>query len=111
VVPGDATAAVNMTILTAPSQAFLHRGGKDSLRLLTALLLLPLLSIRRRRLAGPLLCLVGLVGMLGLVGCGARTAPESVLPVNSFAVTVRATSTNLAGSVVVHSVNVTLGVE
>ena len=44
-------------------------------------------------------------------GCGARTASESVLPVQTFAIQVQATGTNLAGNVVVHSVSVTLAVE
>jgi hypothetical protein len=49
--------------------------------------------------------------LLGLAGCGARTASESVLPVQSFTIQVQATGTNLSGNVVVHTVSVTLGVE
>jgi hypothetical protein len=50
-------------------------------------------------------------GLFGLAGCGARTAPESVLPVQSFAIQVKATGTNLAGNVVLHMVSISLGVE
>jgi hypothetical protein len=110
VVPGGEAAAVTMTITTAASSARMERDGGLSTLLLSGLLL-PLLAMRRRRLRLALVCLAGLSGMFCLSGCGARVAPESELPVQKFVVTVKATSTNLAGSVVVHSVDVTLGVE
>ncbi len=46
-----------------------------------------------------------------MAGCGARTASEAVLPVQSFTIQVRATGTNLAGNVVEHTVNVTLAIQ
>jgi hypothetical protein len=70
-----------------------------------------LLVLRRRRVLSRLLAVLAVASLFGLAGCGARTAPESVLPVQSFAIQVRATGTNLAGNVVVHTVSVTLGVE
>ncbi|HEY5380897.1 MAG TPA: Ig-like domain repeat protein [Acidobacteriaceae bacterium] len=110
VVPGGEAAAVTMTVTTAASSARMERGRAFS-GLLVSALLLPLLATRRRRIRLVLVCVMGLFGMLGLSGCGARVAPESVLPVKKFVVTVKATSTNLAGSVVVHSAEVTLGIE
>jgi hypothetical protein len=99
-----------MAITTATSAARLER-RKDLSGLLIGALLFPLLITRRRPWRRAVVCLAGLFGMLCFGGCGARVAPESALPVQSFTVTVKATSTNLAGSVVVHSVDVTLGVE
>ena len=57
-----------------------------------------------------LLALLIALAPLCLTGCGARTAPESVLTVQSFAIQVQATGTNLAGNVVVHTIGVTLAV-
>lgn len=110
VVPGGEAAAVTMTVTTAASSARMERGG-DLPGLLLSALFLPLLAMRKRRMRLVLVCVMGLSGMLCLSGCGARVAPESVLPVRNFVVTVKATSTNLAGSVVVHSAEVTLGIE
>jgi hypothetical protein len=70
-----------------------------------------LLGLWRRRTLSRLLAVLAVAGLSGLAGCGARTASESVLPVQSFAIQVQATGTNLAGNVVVHTVSVTLGVE
>jgi sugar lactone lactonase YvrE len=110
VVPGAGSAAVTMTIATLPTQSQVHRVPRAVLSLLVCALLLPFTQRRRRLPQLALLCLIA-VGTLGLGGCGARTASEAALPVQTYAVTVRATSTNLAGDIVVHSVNVTLGVE
>jgi hypothetical protein len=74
-------------------------------------LLLPLVLVRRRPPWLSSLCLSITMGLVGLSGCGARTASESALPVQTFVVTVKATSTNLAGNIVVHSAEVTLGLE
>jgi hypothetical protein len=58
-----------------------------------------------------LLIIVAAAGVFGLAGCGARTASEAVLPVQSFTIQVQATGTNLAGNVVQHTVNVTLAIQ
>jgi hypothetical protein len=111
VVPGAGEAAVTMTVATSASQARLRSVGRSIPCVLASVLLLPLVLIRRRPVRLSALCLLVTVGLVGLSGCGARTASESALPVQTFVVTVKATSTNLAGNVVVHSAEVTLGVE
>jgi sugar lactone lactonase YvrE len=111
VVPGAEAAAVTMTIITAASQARLHSLGRSVPCLLASALLLPLVLVRRRPPWLSSLCLSITMGLVGLSGCGARTASESALPVQTFVVTVKATSTNLAGNIVVHSAEVTLGLE
>ena len=58
-----------------------------------------------------LLAVIVLAGVFGVSGCGARTASEAVLPTQSYSIVVKATSTNLAGNVVEHTVGVTLSVE
>jgi hypothetical protein len=110
VVPGVSTAAVTMTVTTATATAERMRGAPQvALAFLGGGLLL--IFGPRRRPPVRLLAMLIFVGTLGITGCGARTASESVLPVQSFAIQVQATGTNLAGNVVVHSVAVTLGVE
>ena len=109
VVPGATSAAVTMTIATRATTA-LHASARPELAL-AATGAIFLLVLRRRRGLSRLLAVLAVAGLFGLAGCGARTAPESVLPVQSFAVHVQATGTNLAGDVVVHTVSVTLGIE
>jgi hypothetical protein len=111
VVPGAEEATVTMTVATAALQARLPSLGRRIPYLLASALLVPLVLIRRRPVRLSLLCLLVTAGLVALGGCGARTASESALPVQTFVVTVKATSTNLAGNVVVHSAEVTLGVE
>jgi hypothetical protein len=112
VVPGSQQAAVTMTISTSSAQARLEKTGARSLFLALGVLVLPLLLPRRRQSPGVLLvCVMAFAGLLGVAGCGARTASEAALPVENYALTVKGTSTNLAGSLVVRSVDVTLGVE
>jgi sugar lactone lactonase YvrE len=108
VIPGAGSAAVTMTITTATSETRLERRAWPIA--LSLALMLPVF-FRRRRSPRLLLGCLTLLSLFGLNGCGARTASEAVLPVQSYNVTVKATSTNLAGAVVVHSLNVTLGVE
>ncbi|HSU18570.1 MAG TPA: Ig-like domain repeat protein, partial [Acidobacteriaceae bacterium] len=106
VVPGASSASVTMTISTASQTAQLRPKGRAWTALIAACLLLPI--FRRRRVLAALACAMI---MCSLSGCGARTISELTLPVKSYAVTVKATSTNLAGSVVTHTVNVTLGIQ
>lgn len=108
VVPGAASAPVTMTV-TAPATTALNLNSRPELAFAAAGICF--LVLRRRRTLSGLLAVLGIAGLLGVAGCGARTAPESALPVQSFAIQVQATGTNLAGSVVVHTVSVTLGVE
>jgi hypothetical protein len=98
-----------MTIATPVTTAHrLQRAPELALCVAGALLLL---ATPRRRTLFRLLTVVALAGIFGLAGCGARTASESVLPLQSYAIQVRATGTNLAGIVVEHTVNLTLAVQ
>ncbi len=109
VVPGASSVAVTMTVATRATTA-LKASAKPELALAAAGAIL-LFALRRRRSLSRLFAVFAVAGLLGLAGCGARTASESVLPVQSFTIHVQATGTNLAGNVVVHAVSVTLGVE
>ena len=110
VVPGALSAPVTMTVVTRAA-ATAHNDSARPQLALAATGLIFLLMLRRRRTLSRLLAVLVVTGLFGLAGCGARTASESVLPVQTFAIQVKATGTNLAGNVVEHTVNVTLGVE
>ena len=109
VVPGALSAPVTMTVVTRATTA-LNASAESELAVAATGAIL-LLGFWRRRPLSRLLAMLVVAGLFGLGGCGARTASESVLPVQSFAIQVQATGTNLAGNVVVHTVSVTLGVE
>jgi hypothetical protein len=113
VVPGAGNAPVTMTVVAPATTA--HRAIRQPELAFAAAVAICLLGLRRRRTLLPLVTLSGALlvacALFGLTGCGARTAPESVLPVTNYSIVVHATGTNLAGNVVVHTVNVTLAVE
>lgn len=109
VVPGASSAAVTMTITTLATATAARRVEAPEVALGVAGLLL--VAMRRRKIATRLLAVLMLAGMFGVSGCGARVAPESALPVQSYPIVVTATGTNLAGNVVEHTVGVTLSVE
>ncbi len=52
-----------------------------------------------------------MMGMLSMGGCGARTISTSLVGGKTYTLTVKGTSTNLAGTVVSHATQVTLVVE
>lgn len=109
VVPGASSAAVTMTVATRATTA--HNTRAEPELALAAAGAIFFFALRRRRIVSRLLVAIVVAGLFGLAGCGARSAPESVLPVQSFAIQVTATGTNVAGNVVVHTVSVSLGVE
>ena len=109
VVPGASSAPVTMTVTTSTLSA--SRGGTLPGVALGMAGLIFVFARKRRGALPRLLAIILLFGMLGLGGCGARSASESVLPVKSYSIIVKATSTNLAGNVVEHTVGVTLSVE
>lgn len=109
VVPGASTAPVTMTVVAPATTA--HWAIAQPELAFAAGVAIWLLALRRRRMLPRVLALVVACALFGVMGCGARTAPESVLPVTNYAITVNATGTNLAGNVVVHTVSVTLAVE
>lgn len=109
VVPGASNPAVTMTVV-APATTARRRSAQPELTL-AATGVFSLLLLRRRRAMARLLALFAVAAVFGITGCGARVASESVLPAKTYPITVKATGTNLAGNVVVHTVNVTLAVE
>jgi hypothetical protein len=133
VVPGASTAAVTMTVAT--SAAIAGTTGTSAIAIATgtsatgtsagkwrkaaaepvlAFVLgggLLLLAAPRRRTLSRLVVILAAAGIFGVAGCGARTASEAVLPVQSFTIHVQATGTNLAGNLVEHTVNVTLAIQ
>jgi sugar lactone lactonase YvrE len=111
VVPGASKAAVTMTVSTSAMTAR-RRNSDPSPELAVAICGgLLLVTARRRRMLRRLLVVLVAAGIFDLAGCGARTASEAVLPVQSFTIRVQATGTNLAGNVVQHTVNVTLAIQ
>ncbi|HZQ43338.1 MAG TPA: Ig-like domain repeat protein [Acidobacteriaceae bacterium] len=109
VVPGASKAPVTMTVLAPATTA--HSANAQPELAFAAAVAICLLGLRRRRTLPRLLVLFVACALFGVTGCGARTAPESVLPVTNYAITVHATGTNLAGNIVTHTVGVTLAVE
>jgi hypothetical protein len=106
VVPGTSAATATMSVQTSnvlPIAARVRRGGG----VVVACLLLPWLLLRRRGAWRPL----AMVMLLGVVGCGARNISPGAVGAQTYALTVTGTSTNLAGAVVSHSMQVTLVVE
>ncbi len=100
VVPGSGSVTVTMSVLTPVTKV----EADHRIIWLGLAGLIVAGATRRRRIAGFLL-------LLGLAGCGARTLSEASAGSQSYAMSVKGTSTNLAGSVVTHSAGVTLVVE
>lgn len=109
VVPGASSVPVTMTVTTTSLSANL-RGALPEVALGLAGVIF-VFARRRRGLMARLLALIILSGMFGVSGCGARTASESVLPTHNYSIVVKATGTNLAGSMVEHTVGITLTVQ
>ena len=110
VVPGASSVPVTMTVTTSTLSAK-RSSNLPTLALGMVAGFLLISRSRRHGLITRLLAVIALVGTFGISGCGARTAPESVLPSQSYSIVVKATGTNLAGNVVTHSIGVTLSVE
>jgi hypothetical protein len=111
VVPGAASVNVTMSVQTsAPLLAGEWRRVSGAV---LAGLMFPIWILGRRRRTGQRwLALYGLMmGMLSMAGCGARSISTTLEGGQTYTLTVKGTSTNLAGSVVSHSTQVTLVVE
>jgi len=113
VVPGASGATVTLSLQTI-ALARLHGprlvDGRYGLFLCFCL---PFFAFRRKRRSshgGLWLFLLGLF-TLSLLGCGTRTIATGVTRSQSSTVTITATSTNIAGSIVVHATTVALTIE
>ncbi len=111
VVPG--AASVNVTMSVQTSATLLAGGWRRASGVVLAGLIFPMWIMGRRRRKGPRwLGLCGLMmGMISMVGCGARSISTPLAGGQTYSLTVTGTSTNLAGAVVSHSTKVTLVVE
>jgi sugar lactone lactonase YvrE len=111
VVPGAGSVSVTMSVQT--SATLLTLGWRRMSAVVLAGVLFPMWIVgRRRRISGGWLATCALLmGMLGVVGCGARSISTSLTGGKTYTLTVTGTSTNLAGTVVSHSTQVTLVVE
>jgi len=110
VVPGTASTNVTMSVQTSdvlPVTAMVRRYGVA----VFTCLLVPWLLIRGRGRFRPI-AMCGLPMLLiGVTGCGARSVSTAALDEQTYMLTVTGTSTNFAGVVVSHSMQVTLVVE
>jgi sugar lactone lactonase YvrE len=106
VVPGAQVVTVTMSVQTRSTGARLQRYGGVVL----AAFGLPLwwMGRRRRRSRRGVWRGLAMVLLVGLVGCGARSVSTPAVGGQTYSVTVKGTSTNLAGAVVSHSMQVTL---
>ncbi len=110
VVPGVTSTPITISVQTSAALLASTHGGWTGV---WAFLVCPLalLGWRRRRGWRRLGMCAALVGIITLSGCGARTISTAAVGGKSYVVTVTGTSTNLAGAVVSHSMQVTLVVE
>jgi hypothetical protein len=108
VVPGSSQVSVTMSVQTNAGVA----RGRTERRYgegVFACVVLGWMAFGRRR---RLLSRVMVMGcLMGLVGCGARSISSALPGEQTYVLTVTGTSTNLAGVVVHHSINVTLVVQ
>ena len=110
VVPGTTSTNVTMSVQTSdvlPVTARVRRYGIA----VFACLLLPWVLVRRRGRVRPIAMCGVLTLLIGAAGCGARSVSTAALDEQTYTLTVTGTSTNLAGVVVSHSMQVTLVVE
>jgi sugar lactone lactonase YvrE len=111
VVPGSSSVNVTMSVQTSATllvRAWRRTGGV----VLAGLLCPPWMMVRRKRRARQWVAVCGLLlWMMGTVGCGARSVSTLLVGGQTCTLTVTGTSTNLAGVVVSHAMQVTLVVE
>jgi hypothetical protein len=100
-VPGAASVPVVLTIQT-PAELVIFPPPNYPI---AALFVLPLLLIRRRRRALPLLALIA------LSACGTRINQPPSAAAGIYTLTVSGTGTNLAGALSVHTASFTLNVQ
>jgi len=111
VVPGAASVNVTMSVQTSATLLTLE-WRRVSGAVLAGLLFPVWMLGRRRRTCHRWLAICGLMmGMLSIAGCGARSISTTLVGGKTYVLTVKGTSTNLAGTVVSHSTQVSLVVE
>ena len=110
VVPGAASVNVTMSVQTDAMLLTRTQGRLRAIALAGLLIPLWMVGIRKRR-TRRWSALCGLLVVMGVSGCGARSASTPLPGLKTYTVTVTGTSTSLAGSVVSHSTQVTLVVE
>ncbi|MGA7159273.1 MAG: Ig-like domain repeat protein [Acidobacteriaceae bacterium] len=114
VVPGTSSTTVTMSVQTSAAVTATAQAAWASGALACMVCPLMMWGWRRRKVwIAARLCaaMVTTAAILALSGCAARTISESTLGGQSYTVTVTGTSTNLAGAIVSHSMQVTLIVE
>jgi Bacterial Ig-like domain (group 3)/MBG domain (YGX type) len=111
VVPG--TAWVNVTVSVQTSPALLAGRWRRLSGVVLTGLMFPMWILGKRRRTGQrwLLRCSLMMGLLSVVGCGARSISTALDGGKTYTLTVKGTSTNLAGIIVSHSTQVTLVVE
>jgi hypothetical protein len=112
VVPGAASANVTMSVQTSAT-GLTSVSDRRIWGVVFACLLCPLLLMDRRKRTlwrSAAMCGV-LLWMMGVAGCGARSISTAAVGGQTYTLTVTGTSTNFAGTVVSHSMQVTLVVE
>ena len=111
VVPG--TTSVNVTMSVQMSSTLLASERRGIGGFVLASLLCPLWIVGQRKWRTRRWVMVCglLTAIAGIAGCGARVASTPLPGGQTYALTVKGTSTNLAGAVVSHSMQVTLVVE
>ena len=109
VVPGAGSAAVTMSVQTNATLAR-RQMEQRNWGVVFACFILPWLLMGRckRGLRGSFAICSMMALLVGAVGCGARSIATVPLVGQTYTLTVTGTSTNLAGAVVSHSINVTL---
>jgi hypothetical protein len=109
--PGSASNAFTLTITLPKSN--LRQSSFNATHATLALLLLPLLTLRSRKMRLLLLSTATFVATSSLTGCGDRiyTAAQSSSGAQSFTITVTGTATSPAGTVLQHTADVTLVVQ
>lgn len=112
VVPGSGSATVTMSVQTSAIVTGLATIRRYQGAVFVCAMFPLLLISRRRRCLGRSMVLSGvMILLLGVTGCGARSISTASLGGQTYTLTVTGTSTNLAGAVVSHAMNVTLVVE
>jgi sugar lactone lactonase YvrE len=112
VVPGASAAAVTMSVQTNATVARVLLGWRYPEVMFSCLLFPGLVMGRYKRQLRRSIAMCSVMTLLVItVGCGARTVTTAALIGQTYTLTVMGTSTNLAGTVVSHSINVTLVVE